>query len=161
MKGLFLFRLKMLPFALLALASFAWAAGSASESGAGAATRRLEEHKAKAEKMAEHERAKIYAEICNDLAEIATEEFRSDNEAKAGATLKEIVSYSEKSTAAALVKGKHIKQAEILLRRCSHELDELAHTLGVDEQKPVLDTIHSLEQQRDRLMSEMFGAKKK
>ena len=66
----------------------------------------LDERKAKAERMSEHDRARIYAEIARDLVELANQQYTSNENDKAEASVKDAVSYAEKSVAAAQQKHK-------------------------------------------------------
>jgi hypothetical protein len=121
----------------------------------------LDEMKAKAEKMQEKDRARIYSEIARDLVELAHTQYDAGETEKAEMSVKDAVAYAEKSGAAAQEEHKKIKDAEINLRKAEHRLDEIRHSLPLEDQPTVKTAQDRLAQIRKDLLNAMFAREKK
>ncbi len=75
---------------------------------------------------------------------------------KAAAALTDVVAYSELARDYCIQSHKYQKQTEIAVREITRKLNELTHTLGQEEQAPVLDAINRLQRVRDDLLAAMF-----
>lgn len=121
----------------------------------------IEELKAKAEHKGEADRGRIYADIARELVELANTQFTNGYPVKGQESIKDAVSYAEKSAASAEEKGRKIKNAEITLRETARRIEELRRTLDVDDQPPLKDAVDRLEALRKQLLQRMFGDDKK
>ncbi|HYM76351.1 MAG TPA: hypothetical protein VE377_10280 [Candidatus Dormibacteraeota bacterium] len=100
------------------------------------------------------------ARICVQIAEkqlAATDKlYASDEVEKAQPALTDVVAYSELARDYSIQSRKHQKQIEISVRTMTRKLNELLHTLGGEDQRPVRDAINRLERVRDDLLMSMF-----
>src|SRR5437879_5324772 len=122
---------------------------------------KIEEMKSHAERMNSADRARIYADIARDLVELANQQFTDGQVEKAQSSIKEAVTYSEKSAASAQEKGKKIKNTEITLRETARRIEEVRRTLAVDDQPPLVTAVARIEELRRQLLDHMFGNEKK
>jgi hypothetical protein len=108
--------------------------------------------KAKAEEMKEHERGKVYAEIARELTEEANRQFSEGQAEAAQASVKQVVEYAEKASAAAKLRNKKTKDTEINLRKTARRLEEVAKTLAVEDRPPVNAAVEKLDEIRKELL---------
>jgi len=71
-----------------------------------------------------------------------------------------VASYSEKARDSAIASKKHLKNAEIATRKMAEKLNDIKRTLAFEDQPPVEQAIHRLEDVRTSLLKEMFSDKK-
>src|SRR5437879_9958084 len=93
--------------------------------------------KTREERKNSADRARSYADIARDLVELANQQFTDGEVEKAQSSIKEAVTYSEKSATSAQEKGKKIKNTEITLRETARRIEEIRRTLAVDDQPPL------------------------
>lgn len=72
----------------------------------------------------------------------------------------DIVTYSEKARDSAVATKKHLKNVEIATRKIAEKLRDIKRTLAFEDQPPVDQAIHSLEDIRTALLKEMFASDK-
>ena len=108
--------------------------------------------KAKAEEMKEQDRGKVYSEIARELTEEANRQFTEGQLAAGQASVKQIVEYAEKASAAAKLKNKKTKDTEINLRKTARRLEEVAKTLAVEDRPPVNAAVEKLDEIRKELL---------
>jgi hypothetical protein len=75
---------------------------------------------------------------------------------QAKAALTDVVAFSELARDYSIQTHKHEKQSEITIRRMTHKLADLKHTVTHEEQEQVQTTIERLERIRDDLLAAMF-----
>jgi len=80
--------------------------------------------------------------------------------AEARAAVDDVASYSEKARDSAIASKKHLKNAEIATRKMAEKLNDIKRTLAFEDQPPVEQAIHRLENVRTSLLKEMFSDKK-
>jgi hypothetical protein len=112
--------------------------------------------KAQAEKKKSADRARIYADIARELVEVANQQFTDGDVEKAQASIKDAVTYSEKSAASAQEKGKKIKDTEITLRETARRVEEVRRTVAADDQPPLAAAVTRIEELRRQLLDHMF-----
>jgi len=79
---------------------------------------------------------------------------------EARAAVEDVASYSEKARDAAIQSKKHEKTIEIDVRKMADRLRDIKRTLAFEDQAPVDQAIHRLEDVRTTLLNEMFSKKK-
>lgn len=117
---------------------------------------KIEGMKAQAEKKNSADRARIYADIARDLVEVANQQFTDGDVEKAQTSIKDAVTYSEKSAASAQENGKKIKDTEITLRETARRIEEVRRTIAVDDQPPLAAAVTRIEELRRQLLDHMF-----
>lgn len=117
-----------------------------------APTTRLDELIAKVEKTEEHNRSKLYSEIARELTEVANQQYTDGDPEKALATVKDVVTYAEKASAAAKLKNKKLKDTEITLRKTARRLEEVERTLAIEYRPPVNAAVEKLDAIRKDLL---------
>src|SRR5437868_3360196 len=113
---------------------------------------KIEAMKANAEKKDSADRARTYADIARELVEVANQQFTDGEVDKAQSSIKDAVTYSEKSAASAQEKGKKIKNTEITLRETARRIEELRRTVAVDDQPPLAAAVVRIEELRRELL---------
>lgn len=78
----------------------------------------------------------------------------------ARAAVDDIVAYAEKARDGAIQSRKHLKNVEIAARKMSEKLRDIKRTLAFEDQAPLDQAIHNLEDIRTVLLKEMFSDKK-
>jgi len=108
------------------------------------------------------EKTSLCIEISERQVEAAERLYSAGDDDKARAALTDVMAFSRMARDYAIQAHKREKQSEIAIRKMSRKLANLKHIVVHDEQKPVQDTIDSLEQVRDDLLAAMFvkGGKK-
>src|SRR5262245_29905195 len=122
---------------------------------------KIDEKRAKAERMDEDDRGRIYSEIAVQQVDLANNLFvagDSDNGQKA---VNEAVEFARKASSSAKLKSNKIKQTEIYLRECSRRLEELARTVSALDREPIKQAATKVENLRTELLDTMFAPKKK
>lgn len=80
---------------------------------------------------------------------------------EARAAVEDVVTYFERARDFAITGKTHLKNVEIGARRMSEKLADIKRTLAFEDQAPVEQAVHRLEEVRTALLKEMFAAKKK
>jgi hypothetical protein len=104
-------------------------------------------------------------QLCLRIAEKqvdAAKKFYSSGESdRAQAALDDVAMYAEMDRDAAIRSHKHEKQSEIAIRKMVRTLDNVKHTVSLDDQQRLQATIDRLQQLRDDLLAAMFPGGKK
>lgn len=108
--------------------------------------------KSKVERMKDHDRGKIYSEIARELTEQANREFTDGQPDKALASVKLVLEYAEKASAAAKIKNKKTKDTEINLRKTARRLEEVEKTLALEDRPPVKAAVEKVDEIRKELL---------
>jgi hypothetical protein len=122
---------------------------------------KIDEKRAKAERMDEANRGRIYSELAVHQTDLANNLFvagESDNAKKA---VTDAVEYARKASASAKLKRKNIKQTEIHLRECSRRLEEISRTVTFLEREPIKEAAKQVDALRTELLETMFVPKEK
>jgi len=83
--------------------------------------------------------------------------YSEGNASQARAAVEDIATYSEKARDAATQTKKHLKNVEIDVRKMVDKLRDIKRTLVFEDQPPVEQAIHRLEDVRTTLLKEMFA----
>ena len=118
---------------------------------------KLHDMKAHAEHVKVDKRAQVYSEIARQCVEVANQQFADGEMENGQASIQEAVSFAEKSVLAAEDKGKKIKNAEINLRETARRIDEVRHSLALDDQPPLKLAEDHIADLRQKLLQHMFG----
>ena len=108
--------------------------------------------KAKAETMKDHDRAKIYSEIARELTEQANRQFDAGETEQGLKSVKQVVEFAEKASAAAKLRNKKTKDTEISLRKTARRLEEVERTLPLEERPPIQAAVERVDAIRKDLL---------
>jgi hypothetical protein len=115
--------------------------------------------------LAERARPEECVHICEDIARRALDEaktqFANGSIETAKLALRDVSTYAEKASDAAIRTKKREKELEIAIREMSHHLDDLRHTLSFEDQPEVAGVMEHLEKLRTQLLKNMFAKAKK
>lgn len=112
------------------------------------AQQRVADRQAGLAKLKEHERAEQYAKLALDLADLAGQQFDAGDVDAGNKTIGQVVEAAQKAHAAAAMKKKKIKEAEINLRRTEDKLNAVMHSLSTADQGPIKKAIADVEKAR-------------
>jgi hypothetical protein len=121
----------------------------------------VDEMKARFETAHLEDRAELGIQIAQRQLRIADKLYIDGKTDEARAAVNDIVVYSEKARDAASETKKHLKNVEIDVRKMAEKLRDIKRTLAFDDQPPVEQAIHRLEDIRTTLLKEMFAKDKK
>jgi len=118
----------------------------------------LAELKAKAESARPEDQPKLFIEIARRQLDAMDKEYKEGQSEKAQASLKEVVSYSERAGKASTESGKHLKSTEIEVRKMTQRLKDMKPAVSFEDRPPIQDAIDQLERVSDLLFKRMFGS---
>ena len=87
--------------------------------------------------------------------------YQEGNIEQAQVSVGEIVSYSEKAGDAATQTKRRLKNVEIDVRKMADKLRDIKRTVAFEDQPPIDQAVHRLEDLRTALLKEMFAREKK
>jgi hypothetical protein len=87
--------------------------------------------------------------------------YQESNVEQAQAAVGEVVSYAEKAGDAATQTKKRLKNVEIDVRKMADKLRDIKRTVAFEDQSPIDQAVHRLEDLRTALLKEMFAVEKK
>ncbi len=116
--------------------------------------------KERVEKASPEERSRLCIEIAEQQLRNADKLYNDGHIEEARAAVGDIVTYSEKARDAAIQTRKRMKNVEIDARKMSERLRDIKRNLAFEDQPPVDQAIHRLEDIRTALLNEMFSTKK-
>ena len=134
-------------FVLLAFIVMASAAGQ----------KTLEQLKSAAENAKGGQQAKLYAELAEQLVNVADQQFNQGDSAAGQATVREILQDATKAHDGAIATRDNRKEVEILLRQTQRSLENLKRTLAADDRPPLDEVENKLAQFRQDLLDSMFA----
>jgi hypothetical protein len=137
---------------LAALAGAAPALGAKDES--------LDQLITRAESARPEDRPALNVEIARQKADIADQSYHDGNPETGAATMREVVTFSQKATDASIQTGKRLKNTEISLRKMVEKFRDVKRTVAFEDQAPIQQTMDELEKMRTDLLAAMFGKKK-
>ncbi len=106
------------------------------------------------------DRAEISIRIAELQLRAADKLYTESHVAEARAAVDDIVAYSQKASDSAIESRKHLKNVEIAMRKMAAKLRDIKRTLAFEDQPPVDQAAHRLEDIRTTLLKEMFSDKK-
>jgi hypothetical protein len=108
------------------------------------------------------ERPALCVEICERQLDEANRLYVAGDSDQGKAALVDVTAFAELARDYAIQSHKREKQSEIAIRKMARKLANLKHTVSVEDQGQVQNTIDRLERIRDDLLAAMFpnGAKK-
>ena len=108
------------------------------------------------------ERPVLCVEICERQLDAADRFYVAGDSDRGKAALVDVTAFAELARDYAIQSHKREKQSEIAIRKMARKLANLKHTVAVEDQGQVQNTIDRLERIRDDLLAAMFpnGAKK-
>ena len=101
----------------------------------------------------------LYLEAAQRQLKAADEFYAAGKVDEARVALEDVVTYSDRATAAASKSGKKLKNTEIAVRKMAERLRDMKRTLAFEDQAPVQAAADHLEKMRTELLSRMFGSK--
>jgi len=105
--------------------------------------------------------ARDYADAARAEVEVADQQFTAGDVDKAQASVQELLQYAEKSLDDARARRRDLKDTEIAIRKAEHRLNDVMHSLSLDDQPPLKKGIEQLESIRKELLALMFPVNKK
>jgi hypothetical protein len=117
----------------------------------------VDELKSRFESAPPENRPELAIQIAQHQLRNADTLYRDGNVALGGASVDDIVTYSEKARDAATQTKKHLKNVEIDVRKMAEKLRDIKRTLAFEDQAPVEQAIRRLEDIRTTLLKEMFA----
>jgi hypothetical protein len=120
---------------------------------------KIEEKRAKAERMDKDDRGRIYSELAVHQADLASTLFTAGDSDKGKQAVADAVTFAKKASDSAKIKKNNIKQTEIHLRECSRRLEELARTVTFLDRDPIKQAAKKVEDLRSELLTVMFAPK--
>lgn len=121
----------------------------------------LADLKARAERVRPEECARLCADVARRELDETRGEFVEGRPETAKLALRDLITFAEKATDAAIRTKKREKQLEIELREISHRLADLKRALPYEDQSAIDDAMEHLEKLRTRLLEHMFEKGKK
>jgi hypothetical protein len=122
-----------------------------------AAKETVQQLAARADAARPEDRPGLYVEIAERQLKAVAELFGAGKDEEAVATVRDVVTYSEKAHDAAIASRSKLKNTEIALRKMAAKLRDIKRTLSFEDQAPVQAAADRLEALRTELLSKMFG----
>ena len=116
--------------------------------------------KARLPNASTEDRAEISIRIAQLQLHAADKLYTEGHVVEARAAVDDIVAYSEKARDASIESKRHLKTVEIAMRKMAAKLRDIQRTLAFEDQAPVDQAAHRLEDIRTTLLKEMFSDKK-
>ena len=127
----------------------------------GAKDETVDELKSRFESARPEDRPELGIRIAQHQLRDADKLYSEGNADRARADVDDIVTYSEKARDAAIQTKKRLKNVEIDVRKMAEKLRDIKRTLAFEDQAPVEQAIHCLEDIRTTLLKEMFAKEDK
>jgi hypothetical protein len=127
----------------------------------GAKDETVDELKSRFESARPEDRPELGIRIAQHQLRDADKLYSEGNADPARADVDDIVTYSEKARDAAIQTKKRLKNVEIDVRKIAEKLRDIKRTLAFEDQAPVEQAIHRLEDIRTTLLTEMFAKEDK
>ena len=126
-----------------------------------AAQKNIDALKTEAGKAEGGHRARLYAELAEELVDVADQQFNSGDSEQAQATVQDILKYAEQARDLAIKARSKMKDTEIHLRETQRRLESVKRSLSVDDRPPLDAVEKKIEQFRQDLLNAMFSPPKK
>ncbi len=121
----------------------------------------LDQLKQRAESARPEDKVKLYLKIAQEQVHTADMLYDQGRIKEAQAAVDDVVIYCQKARDAATISRKHLKHAEIGVRKIEEKLNDIKRSLAYEDQAPVANAIQKLEEIRAALLDAMFGKEKK
>lgn len=121
----------------------------------------VDELKAKVRNTPPQDRMRICVEIAQLQLHNADKLYRDGDVVLGRAAVEDIVTYSEQARDSAIETRKRLKNVEIAVRKMAERLRDVKRTLPFEDQPPVENAVHRLEEVRTSLLKQMFSKEKK
>lgn len=105
--------------------------------------------------------AKLYAQLAEQLVEVANQQFTDGNSVHGQATVQDVLQYAGKAHDIAIRTRNNRKEVEINLRQTQRRLENIRRTLVAEDRPPLEEVEKKLAQLRQDLLDAMFAPKKK
>jgi hypothetical protein len=116
----------------------------------------LAELQADADRAQPRDRCILYAELVSRMTELADQQLTSGDSAHASETLKLVQRYAEKIYMGIPDDSKKLRDAEVLVRRTSHRLEDILSEASYEDQPALEATLKQLNQIQAELMMQVF-----
>jgi hypothetical protein len=103
------------------------------------------------------DQAPLYSAAAEKELKAADELYTAGKVNQARDAITDVITYSDKASAAAIQSGKKLKNTEIAVRRMAAKLRDIKRSLAFEDQSPVQIAIDRLEALRTQLLAKMFG----
>jgi hypothetical protein len=103
----------------------------------------------------------LYAELAEELVNVANQQFTDGDSVKGQATVQEILQHAVQAHDLVLKAQSNRKEVEIHLRRTQRHLEDVKRTLPSDDRPPLDAAEKKLADLRQDLLDAMFAAPKK
>ena len=111
---------------------------------------------AKADQAQPKDRCFLYAELVNQLVDLAGQQFNSGDSGQASETLKLVQQYAEKIHMGVADDSKKLKDAELLMQRTSFRLQDILSQASYDDRQTLEATLKQLNLVQAQLMTQVF-----
>lgn len=116
----------------------------------------IDQLKAEAE-HADGDQPKVLAELAERLVSVADKQFTDGESVKGQATVDEIQQYATRAHDLTIKTRKKMKETEMHLRRCRHDLENMRRTLAAEDRPTVEAVEKKLEQYAEDILEAMFA----
>jgi hypothetical protein len=116
----------------------------------------VDELKARISSATVHDKPHLCVQVAQLRLDEADKQYAAGDLEKAQAALTDVVAYSELARDYSIQAHKYQKQSEIAVRRMTHRLMDILHTLAQQDQAGVKNAVDRLNRVRDDLLSSMF-----
>lgn len=103
------------------------------------------------------DRPGLYVEIAERQLKSADDLYETGKVDEAQSAVQDVVKYSSKARDAAIQINKKLKNTELAVRRMTHRLRDLKHTLNFEDQPTVQAAADQMQSIADDLLTHMFG----
>jgi hypothetical protein len=110
----------------------------------------------KADQASPRDRCYLYAELVNQMTDLAGRQFNSGDSEEASKTLMLVQQYAEKVHMDISEDSKKLRSAELLLQRTTFRLKDILHEVSYEDQMTVAVTLKQLNQVQAHLMLQVF-----
>jgi len=111
---------------------------------------------AKADQAQPRDRCFLYAELVNQMTDLAGHQLNSGDSGQASETLKLVQRYAEKIHVDVADDSKKLKDAELLMRRTSFRLNGILSEASYEDRQALEATLKQLNQVQAQLMTQVF-----
>jgi hypothetical protein len=111
---------------------------------------------AKADQAQPRDRCFLYAELVNQMTDLAGHQLNSGDSGQASETLKLVQRYAEKIHVGVADDSKKLKDAELLMQRTSFRLKDILSEASYEDRQALEATLKQLNQVQAQLMTQVF-----
>jgi hypothetical protein len=111
---------------------------------------------AKADQAQPRDRCFLYAELVNQMTDLAGHQLNSGDSGQATETLKLVQRYAERIHVGVADDSKKLKDAELLMQRTSFRLKDILSEASYEDREALEATLKQLNQVQAQLMTQVF-----